>query len=798
MRVDGIVDIDHGGTVSSAACYLGARTGVVSTISVSNAGRWSARNLYLGNTVNGAGSGNLSVTDGGRVNSNGSVYLGYSSLSTGTATVTGADSELTANQLYVGYSGTGNLSIANGGTVEVSGETRIKHNFGTLDFGDGAGTLTTKTLWASPTDLAGRGTINARGIVSDVDLTFDSPHGANHTFLLNGQPDQNVTVNLDMSNPTNPGDLGVGYMARGSLTIQGGTTVNSYKGYLGYTTSGVGSGMVTGTNSKWTNQGSLYIGYSGNGDLTIDDHGTVSNSNGYIGYSSNSINTATVNGDGTNWINSGDLYVGYSGNGILNITNGGNVDVNGTTYCCGPSTEIKGSGYINFGTNGGTLTTKTLIAPTTNLSGTGTIAARGFVSDMDLLFDSNHGASQTLLLDSLPDQHVKVNLDMSDPTDVGDLGIGEWNHASLTIRDGVTVYSQSGAVGSRFHARARIEGADSTWTNFGDLYIGEAAEGMMTICNGGTVNSTNGYIGMRLGSDSMGRVIVDGNNSKWNSDTLNVVGMLQITGGGTVNTTYISITGPQYQAPLGRLYMDIGNGSQLVVEGDRNSFQHAGEVRLFAGAKALSGSYSPISSNSWYENGGTYQALGGTWDPVTHEFTVSDAARAVPTAAGMSAAINLKYTQRVLIDDEIGANPTGWTVGASFLASDADKMLNMSAWVMHDSAPSGLAEGESILGAWNFAFSSGYDEGDPAYLSFLVGGGYSRDDFRIWRLDGNAWSAFDAVDLSYDGQYANFTVTSFSGYAVTGIMVPEPETLSMLLAVGMGMLLAHRRNRRSF
>jgi hypothetical protein len=45
---------------------------------------------------------------------------------------------------------------------------------GMIQFGANGGTLTTGTLEASPTQLTGTGTINTCGIVSDVDLKFDS------------------------------------------------------------------------------------------------------------------------------------------------------------------------------------------------------------------------------------------------------------------------------------------------------------------------------------------------------------------------------------------------------------------------------------------------------------------------------------------------------------------------------------------------------------------------------------------------------------------------------------------------
>ena len=67
-----------------------------------------------------------------------------------------------------------------------------------IDFGTNGGTLTTQTLLASPAQLAGTGTINTNGLVSDIDLRFDSAHGLKQTLVFQ-QSGQNVTVNVDMT-----------------------------------------------------------------------------------------------------------------------------------------------------------------------------------------------------------------------------------------------------------------------------------------------------------------------------------------------------------------------------------------------------------------------------------------------------------------------------------------------------------------------------------------------------------------------------------------------------------------------
>ena len=77
--------------------------------------------------------------------------------------------------------------------------------------------------------------------------------------------------------------------------------------------------------------------------------------------------------------------------------------------------------------------------------------------------------------------------------------------------------------------------------------------------------------------------------------------------------------------------------------------------------------------------------------------------------------------------------------------------------------------------------------------SLEIGAGHGGDNLAIWHFDGAAWSSYAASDLSYDGEYANFTVTGFSGYAV--VAVPEPGAVGLLLAGCMGLLVRRRRRR---
>ncbi|NQU23834.1 MAG: PEP-CTERM sorting domain-containing protein [Candidatus Nealsonbacteria bacterium] len=660
--------------------------------------------------------------------------------------------------------------------------------------------------------------------------------------------DAGIVINGDVD-PADAGDWNsstdayVGKTADGEVEVNGGSDLDSRAGYIGYEDTATGVVSVDGTGSTWTNRFGLFVGTGGSGTLNISGGATVNNSNGLIGSGSGSTGVVSVDGVGSTWTNGSDLYVGSKGDGTLNISGGAEVSAPGSTDV---ASKPGSTGLIHFGSGGGTLTTGSLYASPIQLSGTGTINTRGLVGDVELVFASTTDLTQTLVLDSQPDQNVTVHLDMAGgQTDNGVLGAGWKGNGSLTIRDGVTVNGFDGWIGYHFGSTGvvtvdgsgstwnnanlyigtygsgalnitgggrvvtwsehgviglyagstgvvTVDGADSVWTAPDQLGIGQDGSGRLIITGGGTVNGSAGIIGLSAGST--GVVTVDGAGSTWRNSIWLVrvgyegSGTLNISGGGNVSATGFEV----YDESL--LAIDVANGSllsALKIYNSPGAIINDGKVRILAGAGATAGNvYEPIVASAW-EGSGIYQAVGGTWDETEHRFTVSDV---VPGTSGSMVTIDNCLTQRMLIDDP----QTGWSVGASFLAADAASEVHVTATAVSGSALGELESlpgtGDAVYGAWTFDVTGSYTVGDPAYLSFDVGPGFDRADLNLWHYDGSQWSEFVAADLTCNGDYASFTVTGFSGYAVSA--VPEPGTLVMLGVGVVSLGLIRRRRKR--
>jgi T5SS/PEP-CTERM-associated repeat protein len=485
------------------------------------------------------------------------------------------------------------------------------------------------------------------------------------------------------------------------------------------------------------------VGQSAVGTLTIDNGSDLSSQAGAIGIDSTGTGTVNITGAGSCWTYTNSLYVGDSGNATLNIVNGGSLT--------GATNGFSFVGYMS--------------------SSTGAVMVSG------------SGSTWT---GPMP------------------IYVGYYGNATLSITNGGNVSSGGGMIGANRGSTAIVilDGPGSNWTVDNYVSIGghvsgfdmnqDGGNGTLLIKNGGSFLSETTPNPSAIGCEpnSTGAVIVKGANSTFTlNSSLSIgdygTGSLSVVGCAAAAVKNVSIGGTSFVA------VDIGRGSSLTVGGGTGTITNNGTIRFLAGAGVPvnnSITYSPISAGTW-SGSGTCQPIGGTWDSDSRKFTASSVTTGT---SGSAVALDLSSVQRAVVNDNCPGG-TGWQVGASLPAATSSSPITLTATAMTGATLAALENqlptNESILSGWDF-LTTGYtvSSTNPVYVSFNVGAGYTADNLDLWHYDGSAWTQYNPTDLTYDGTFASFTATSFSGYAVAGIAVPEPGTLALLAAGMLGLL----------
>ena len=742
LRNSSTLLVDAGGQVSGAAGSIdaGSVTSAVATVRGAGSSWENTSDFNVGNT----GSGVLFVEAGGHVGSYNS-RIGSVAGSVGKVTVTGTGSTLNiAGELYVGRLGQGTLTVLDGGLV------------------------TANTLYASPADLKGNGNITVGGgAILDTDVVFDAAHGTVQSLSIGSGGSLNLNAN-------GLGSWGAGHKGTGSLRIADGIALKALSASAGHGPGSNGTVTVSGTNSKWTATYDVNIGDAGNGTLNVQAGGLVSGVLGRVGYQTGAIGTARVTGAGSKWTSSSDFYVGHFGSGTLSIEAGGLVS-NSEGYVAWTEGQ---TGVISVTGTGSKW------ASTSDLSigfrgiGTMTIEAGAQVTSSIGYLGENDRASGT----------VTVKGAGSRWNNTSSLYVGNYGHGTLNILNGGLVTNSTAQISAMGNSTsvATVSGAGSTWTNNSELAVGLRGHGTLTISNGGLANSLTGSLGSAATS-SFGEAWVKGAGSKWINGLIlsvgkNGSGSLTIADGGKVTSREVNINSKS------AVQLHV-SGNDMLVLGNavtNGVMTHNGVITFYAGSSLAAGTYRPISefagrSMTW-SGVGTYRAIGGVWDDNTKTFAVGPSTL-LPTGDSDQ----VSSGERLLITD----SATGKRVGVSFGTVAAGTQF--SATAMGDGQMSGLlallAPDQQVLGAWDFAtnFSNG-----EVLLSYEIGLGAVTPS--VWHFQAETWSPYIPSTLSYDSNgFASFTVTSFSGYAVTSA-VPEPSTLSLM---ALGLLSLRRRRQKS-
>jgi T5SS/PEP-CTERM-associated repeat protein len=509
-NLQGTGTINTHGLVSDLDLVFDSQESLTQSLRLDDPGQDISLNLEVDDTRSSIGVGyegtaTLHISGGINVESSDG-YLGYKAGSSGTASVVGAGSEWNnSGDLYVGYSGNGTLNIESGGTVRAVGTTWVAKEAGSsgvINFDNG--TLTTKNLYSSFDDLIGTGTVNTHGLISDIDLVFDSQESLTQSLRLD-DAGRDLTINLAADGAS---IIGVGYSGVATLQVTGGIKLESETGYLGYKAGSSGTATVSGEGASWSNSEELFVANEGSGVLRVEAGGAVSNSVGSIGYKLGSTGTVTVTGGSSRWSNS-YLYVGHAGNGSLSIADGGYVSVGNDTWV---AKEADSSGVINF--DNGTLTTKNLYSSFDDLIGTGTVNTHGLVSDIDLVFDSQESLTQSLRLDDAG-RDLTVNFSAGSI-----IGVGYSDVGTLQVTDGITLESETGYLGYKAGSSgtATVSESQSKWKSSDEIFVGYEGSGTLNVEAGGLVDTRTAYIG--YGPTAVGTVTVKGEGVGWSNGQL--------------------------------------------------------------------------------------------------------------------------------------------------------------------------------------------------------------------------------------------------------------------------------------
>jgi len=374
---DGELLVQGGGYVGSASSYIMTRLGSSGSATVTGGGsKWVTDSLYVGSTA--AGTGNLTIADGGLVSSS-SGAIGGASFSSGWAKVTGANSEWSiTGGLGLGSNGAGKLTVGGGGKVRADG---------TLYLGDGGilgggGTVDLNSGGLIVTDAVSISSGGAFNIATGSTLRTNRMSGFGNSVTAGSLQLGNFrgatagahTVSAGQTFDVNH-DFIVGYNAPAAFTQSGGAVTADYE-ILGYSSTG------TYNQSDGTHQIATYLNLAqgfgtvgaytlSGGSLIVGTEEIVGRGNGpgsfvhtggthtvgtdlYLGHLPGPFGGGTYNLSGApSQLTATNEYIGYENTGVFTQSDGTH-QVQDVLYL---GHQAGGTGTYNL--SGGTLTVKT-------------------------------------------------------------------------------------------------------------------------------------------------------------------------------------------------------------------------------------------------------------------------------------------------------------------------------------------------------------------------------------------------------------------------------------------------------
>lgn len=582
------VTINNGGTPNPANITatgaqarnvtLGSNAGQTGTLNVTGGGLAVGTTLTVGDF----GTGTVNISAGGTVNT-GSAYVAVDPSGSGTITVTGAGSKLTASGTYIGMDANaiGQVTVQNSASL-ASGTTVIGFFTGTSN-----GTL---TVSGSTFTNTGSFTIGERG-TGTFNLNNGSTATSGTTSIGSSNASGNGTANISGSGTTwTTSNMNLGTVGAGTLTISDGAHVTSNRslGIIPVVSIG-GNATVTGSGSQWLidgsqgaggPQGTLGIGKANStSSLTISAGGTLrinnnatgtdgSSSDVRIGVATGSTGNVTVTGANSTMTTPYNVHVGYGTNSTGNVTvsNGGALNTGFTIL--GGGTGATGNVTVTGAGSTWTITDtpNAIVGQAQGLSiALGSSTSKGTLTIAD--GGTVNVTSRNVNLGGLAGSQATLNIGAAAASPAA--AAGTLNANAVVFVDGATSTINFNHTSSNYIFATSISGNGPGAVNFlagttiltgNNTYIGTT-----TISSGATAQLGNG--GNAGGSNGL----VSGNITNNGALIFNVASLLPtyggvISGNGTVEqrgSSTLILTGTNTYAGLTTISagtLQIGNG----------------------------------------------------------------------------------------------------------------------------------------------------------------------------------------------------------------------------------------------
>ena len=335
---DGTMSVENGGAVSVAGNVAIADSGGTSTLTLDgNVSRLTASGTSV--TIGGQGDGTLIVQNAAAALVSGAgVSLGEQSTGTGTLTVQGSNTIMSAGSLTIGGYGTGTLNVQDSASLSTGtsislGEQASGTGTATIDNAavTDAGSLTVGSYGTGTMTIQDGGSLTVQGN----DVTLGEQNTGSGTLNLSGNG-STLTFN---------GDMTIGKSGSGTFAVSGGADFNgsamtlaSGSGFGGASTGGTGELDINGTSSVLLSQ-DLTIGKYGVGTLAMASGAVLANKgDATLGSQPGTEGSATIS-SGSNWTVGGSLTDGSEGTGSITVQGGSSLIANGDSLTVGKQGE---------------------------------------------------------------------------------------------------------------------------------------------------------------------------------------------------------------------------------------------------------------------------------------------------------------------------------------------------------------------------------------------------------------------------------------------------------------------------